>query len=339
MQYSLLPYQVAGVNEPCINAIPDNLVQINAPLFWNRSRGDSVVVAVIDTGLDIQHPDFAGRIVDPVNFTKDGGLRDVTDRDGHGTHVAGIIGGAKTGVAPECRIMPIKVFGPADGFQFQDAFRYIWEHNQCAMEEDRIVAVNCSWGGPYDPVVHYFIRELTRNGCAVIVAAGNHGDGNPETSESFSWPAFLEEVVTVGALDLTGKQPATFSSSFLGIDLAAPGIAVLSTWPGGGYKALSGTSMAAPHVTGAYAIICAAWRDREGHYPAEEEGVKTLFKHVEAVNIDPRLVGYGLLDLTWQPTRWPLYRVQLGAYFSKENAEATKNRVVAMGLSTYMVKY
>lgn len=340
MVYSLMPYKVVMADEPEINTIPENLAQINAPLFWGNSKGKDVVVAVIDTGLDIQHPDFAGRIVTPANFTQDGdGPADVTDQDGHGTHVAGIIGGAKTGVAPECRIMPIKVFGRADGFQFQEAFRYVWDYNRRAPEEDRVVAVNCSWGGPYDPVVHYFIRELVRNGCAVIVAAGNQGDGNPDTSESFSWPAFLEEVVTVGALDLTGQQPAAFSSSFLGLDLAAPGTSVLSTWPGGGYRSLSGTSMSAPHVTGAYAAICGAWRAREGQNPTEEDGVKTLFRHIKTVDVDRRMVGLGLLDLTWQATRWPLYRVQLGAYFNSVSAKATKDRAAAMGMSTYMVKY
>lgn len=339
MVYSVNPYQ-AGLDVAAIEISPENLLQVNAPGFWQKQIiGQGGVIAVVDTGLDISHPEFTGRVVFPANFTQDGGPEDVTDRDGHGTHVAGTIAGGMAGVAPGCRIMPVKVFGPGDGFQFQEAFRYVWDHNKNCKSEDRVIAVNCSWGGTYDPVVHYFIRELVNSGCAVIVAAGNSGDGNPDTSECFSWPAFLEEVVTVGALDLTGEKPAAFSSSFLGLDLAAPGTGILSTWPGGGYKRLSGTSMAAPHVTGAYGLISAAWRAREGAYPTEEDAVKVLFKHVRAVDIDRRLTGRGLLDLSWFNTRWPLHRVQLGAYYSKDNADAAAESIKAQGLSVYQVKY
>lgn len=338
MAYSLYPYQVAAAPAE-VAADPINLLQINAPLFWEKSKGDGIVVAVIDTGLDINHPDFAGRIVSPANFTKEGGPTDVTEKDGHGTHVAGIIGGAKTGVAPRCRLMPIKVFGPADGFQFQEAFRYVWDYNKTAKDADKVRVINCSWGGPYDPVVHYFIRELTEDGVAVIVAAGNQGDGKPDTAECFTWPAFLYEVITVGALDLTGQQPAGFSSSYEGIDLAAPGTSILSTWPGGGYKNISGTSMAAPHVTGAYADICGAWYSREGQYPTEDEAVSILFKHVKMVPVDRRFVGLGLLDLAWKSTRWPLHRVQLGAYYNKPYADQAAEKVKAAGFGVYQVKY
>lgn len=339
MAYALHPYQVSAASAE-VAAVPENLLQINAPLFWEKSKGDGIVVAVIDTGLHIGHPDFAGRIVSPANFTRDGDSPgDVVDREGHGTHVAGIIGGTKTGVAPRCRIMPIKTFGDANGFQFQDAFRYIYDYNKTAKEADKVRVINCSWGGPYDPVVHYIIRELVASGVVVVVAAGNQGDGNPDTAECFTWPAFLYEVITVGALDLTGQQHAGFSSSYEGIDLAAPGTSILSTWPEGGYKNLSGTSMAAPHVSGAYALIMAAWYAREGRYPTEEEATGVLFKHIKTVPVDNRLVGLGLLDLAWKNTRWPLHRIQLGAYYNKLYADEAAEKVKAVGFGVYHVKY
>lgn len=337
MNYSLFPYQTSEVKLD-IDITPENLLWINAPLFWGKSKGEGALGAVIDTGIDISHPEFQGRIVQPANFTQEGGYNDVSDRDGHGTHVSGTACGTTKGVAPLAKVMPIKVFGAADGFQFQEAFRYILDYNKQAHEKDRVLAINCSWGGPYDPVLHYLIRELIEGGTAVFGAAGNQGDGNPDTAECFTWPGFLQEVVTVGALDLTGK-PAGFSSSYEGIDLAAPGTNVLSAWPGGGYKNLSGTSMACPHVFGAYLNICSAFRDREGRWPTEEEGVSILFKHIKQVDVDDRLVGRGLLDLSWQNTRWPLYRVQMGAYYSKTNADQAAERIKQSGFSTYVVKY
>lgn len=337
MVYSLFPYELAEV-KPSAD-IPINLNQINASSFWSKSMGDGALGVVIDTGMDVKHPEFSGRIVEPANFTKQGAYNDVSDYECHGTHVAGIVSGSTKGVAPKSRIMPIKVFGPADGFQFQEAFKYIYDYNKHAPEEDRVLAINCSWGGPYDPVVHYLIRELVESGVAVFVAAGNQGDGDPETSECFTWPGFLYEVVTVGALDLTGKNPAAFSSSYEGIDLAAPGTGIVSAWPGGGFKALSGTSMAAPHCTGAYLAICKAFRDREGRWPTEEEGVSILLKHTRKVSVNHRFIGEGLLDLTWHNTRWPLYRVQMGAYYNRSGADSMAEKAKASAFSTYVVKY
>lgn len=332
----LFPYHVQNIES--IPEMPPNLKQINAPSFWPHSQGDGAVVAVIDTGLDTKHPEFAGRIYNPRNFTTDGGPQDVTDRDGHGTHVAGIIAGVKTGVAPGCRIMPLKVFGPGNGFQFQDAFRFIVDHNKNAQPDDKVIAVNCSWGGPYDAIVHYFIRQLTENGVAVIASAGNAGDGDPTTSEIFNWPGYLWEPVTTGAVDAQGR-PAGFSSSYDGIDIAAPGVEVFSAWPGGGYKLLSGTSMSAPHVTGAYALIAAAFRKREGRWPAGEEAEQILFKHVKKLDAPEELVGRGLLDLTYDTRRWPLYRVQVGAYFYEAGADKQLQQVKSAGLPAYKVKY
>jgi len=333
---SLFPYEIQDAKPQA--EIPWNIAQVNAPSFWLHNKGAGAVVAVVDTGLDVNHPEFAGRVFKPMNFTTDGGYQDVTDVEGHGTHVAGIIAGKTTGIAPEARIMPLKVFGSNNSMAFQDALRFIREYNKTAADNDKVVAVNCSWGGPYDPIMHYIIRELVSEGVGVIVSAGNAGDGNPETAEIFNWPGFLWEVITVGALNRDG-QPAGYSSSYDGIDLGAPGTDIYSAWPGGGYKLLSGTSMAAPHVTGAYALIVAAFKQREGRLPAGDEIENILFKHVRATGADERLSGAGMLDLTYSTKKWPLYRVQTGAFYNKEGAELTKNKLSVNGFSTYIVKY
>lgn len=332
----LFPYiTTEAVSQP---EIPWNLVQVNAPSFWARCKGEGAVIAIIDTGLDVNHPDFAGRIISPRNFTDQGGQEDVTDKEGHGTHVAGIIAGEKTGVAPAARIMPLKVFGQSsNGDPFENAFKFILEYNQKVPEQDRVVAINCSWGGQEDPVMVYQIRELLESGVLTVVAAGNAGDGDP-THVRFSWPGFIWECVTTGATNQDGSS-ARYSSAYDGIDIGAPGTDIYSTWPGGGYKILSGTSMATPHVTGAAALIYSAFRKREGRYPTSDEAEQVLFNHIRKVPLVDELVGKGVLDLTYDTKRWPLYRVQLGAYFAKEGAEKTVERVSAMGISTYVVKY
>lgn len=325
-KHGLFPYTAIAATLPLATADLWNLQHINAPSFWAKTQGDGTVVAVIDTGLDVSHPDFTGRIIGARNFTREGdGPGDVFDADGHGTHVAGIIAGEKTGVAPQARIMPLKVFGQADGFQFQEAFRYVLEWNKTAKPQDRVRVVNCSWGGPYDALVNYFIRQLTDQGVVVVVAAGNAGDGKPDTDEIFSWPGFLWEPITVGATDRFG-QPAGYSSSYDGIDIGAPGTGIYSTWPGGGYKILSGTSMAAPHVAGGLALLFAWTLRREGWVPALgidglEYLERTLFNHVKITKADDRFVGRGILDLTFALDRWPLFHVQVGAFYYPDKAD------------------
>lgn len=338
-QITLLPYIVQDV-EPQ-SEIQANITQVAAPSFWTKTKGGGAVVAVIDTGLDVNHPEFAGRIYKATNMTN--ADKNIVDQQGHGTHVAGIIAGASCGVAPEARIWPFKVV--TDGKEYlttafiNEAFRTILAHNRTCVPEDKVVAVNCSFSGiSYDPYMAYMIRSLVEQGVTVVAAAGNQGDGKADTYEIASYPAYLWECLTVGALN-KDLSSAAYSSSFDGIDLAAPGTEVYSAWPGGGYKLLSGTSMAAPHVTGAMALIYDAWRKREGVWPTEEEAVKILMKHIRKVEIDSRLVGAGMLNLAWSNLRWPLHRVQLGAFYNEAGCNAKAAELKGMGLDTYKVKY
>lgn len=334
VKMALPPYEARDTYQPQ-NAVPWNVALINAALPWEETEGQAPVGVVSDTGVDVNHTDLKGAIYNPINVTSDGPPANVTDFNGHGTHITGIAHSC----FPEARHMPLKVFAQnPSGWEFQDGFLKLVEYNRQVYEVDKIVAVNCSWGGGYDPILHSLIRELNSQGTMIICSAGNAGDGRADTSEIFNWPAYLYEPITVGAVDKE-TLAAKYSSSYDGVDLAAPGTDIYSCWPGGGYKILSGTSMAAPHVYALVLRIYAAFRKREGRYPTVDEAETILWRHVRELNQAPQLVGLGLVDFTYDRRRWPLYRIQLGAYFQKENAEATTDRAKEMGLSTYLVKY
>lgn len=293
----LHPYEVADVLK--LNMLPRNIQQINAPAFWKHVGNVRPIGAIIDTGIDTTHPEFKERIFASASFD---GTNNVQDTDGHGTHVAGIAAGESCGVFPKARLVPLKVkFGQGSNLlNFYDAFLYILDHNKKCKDEDKIVAVNCSFDGPADMMMNYYIRALVESDVSVVSAAGNRGDGDPTTEECFSYPGFIWESITTGALNIDGTI-ARYSSSYDGIDIAAPGTEIYSTWPGGGYKLLSGTSMAAPHVFGAILLIKAAFRNKYGRWPTTNETENMLFGQVRKVPIDIRLVGHGVLYLNGNP--------------------------------------
>jgi len=282
---------------------------INAPTMWNITKGGNRVIAIVDTGLNVNHPEFAGRIYNPINCTSIGAYNDVTPTDYHGTHVAGIACGKTVGVAPEARIMPIKVFGDNNvNENIRNAFIKIIDHNKTCAIENKIVAINCSFGSSiYDPMLAYFIRQLTSDGVAVVVSAGNSGDGKYDTDEIFSYPAYISEVVTVVSVN-QDVTLANYSNSFDGIDLAAPGTYIYSAWSGNSYNTISGTSMSAPHITGTIALLVDKFYLENGRLPIEGEidnlcpfypqANGELFKHIKKVDFDDRLMGMGILDLS-----------------------------------------
>lgn len=327
-----------------IQEIPWNVIQANAPSFWTVTKGSGVVIAVVDTGIDQNHFEFTGKIIGARSFVGNS-IYNVIDHSGHGTHTAGTAGGKTVGFAPECRIMPIKVFEPKTGYEFQDAFQYILTYNKTASEDDKVRVVSCSWGGGYDSILHFLIRQLIDSGVIVVCAAGNAGDGNAETSEIWNYPGFLWEPITVAAIN-QDNNIASYSSSYDGIDIASYGTSVYSAWPsnlGGGYKLLSGTSMATPAISGACALIIAAWKKRTGTYPTVEQVENVLFKHIKKVNLAKEFVGHGLLDLTWKNTNWPLHRVQVGGFYFQSGQEKCENDikdyVKSLGYGTFKVTY
>jgi len=217
---------------------------------WPTSTGTGEVVAVVDTGVLAGHEDLAGQILagryflsssDGTHFSGPG----ATDDNGHGTHVAGI-GAANannatgiTGAAPGVDILPVKVLC-ADGAGVSSD---VAEGINWAVD-------NLSLGGSYTQSVDLAVQYARSNGVVVVAAAGN-GKPNP------SYPAALPQVIAVGATD-SSDAIANFSNRGAYVDLAAPGVGILSTWVNGGYAAKNGTSMASPHVAAAVALVLAA---------------------------------------------------------------------------------
>ncbi len=255
---------------------------INAAAAWNISTGSrNVVVAVIDTGVDYANPDLAANIwtnpldtaangydgdgfagdIHGYNFVADDG--NVMDDNGHGTHVAGIIGAAGnngtgvTGINWSVSIMALKFLDASGAGYTSDAIRAI---NYMTMLRDdgiNVVVANCSWGGgAADPALQSAMAAAGNAGILFVVAAGNNGTDNDTTPQyPANYEASLSNVITVAATD-GNDHLASFSSYGVNtVDLGAPGVNILSTY-NGGYAYLSGTSMATPEVAGVAAL---AW--------------------------------------------------------------------------------
>ncbi len=261
---------------------------IDAPEAWLRSRGAGVTVAVVDTGVNSAHPDLAGNLTgnpgelgagresngidDDVNGYVDDwhgwdfafADNDPNDNNGHGSHVTGIIAAQSdnaagiSGVAPDTRVVALRALDASgSGYlsDIADAFDYAGDLG--------IVAVNASLGADGDsPILNAVIAS--HPGTLYVVAAGNGGwDGfgdNNDFTPVTPCNAPSANVLCVGATD-SRDQPTVFSNyGRTTVDLFAPGNDVESAWMGAGapYVPLSGTSMAAPHVTGVLALLRAA---------------------------------------------------------------------------------
>lgn len=237
---------------------------INISTAWKRSHGDeSVIAAVIDTGVDYTHEDLAQNVI--VNFGRRFSFRnpsiDPMDDNGHGTHVAGTIaalGNNKVGVAGiawNVKILPLK-FLDADGSgAISDAIRAIDYMVALKNQGLNIRVSNNSWGGGgYSAPLHAAIISARDAGILFLAAAGNEANDN-DLAPSYPASYDVENVVSVAALD-TDESLAYFSNfGAASVDIAAPGVQIPSTYPGNSYAYLSGTSMAAPHVTGAAALL------------------------------------------------------------------------------------
>lgn len=250
---------------------------IKATQAWTEvtgTRQSSPVIAVIDTGVDITHPDLAANIwfnADevPGNGIDDDGNgiiddihgynaaddnADVMDRRGHGTHVAGTIGAVGdngigvVGVNWQAQIMPVKIFSDSGSATVDGIVRGL----QYAKNEGAEITNN-SWGSRgYNEVLDAAFGAADK--MLHVVAAGNDGRS---IDLGGAYPAAFSHgnIVTVGATDRNDQRPSWSNYGKHNVDVTAPGHEIHSTWPEGKYRTISGTSMATPHVAGAAALL------------------------------------------------------------------------------------
>ena len=273
---------------------------IGADKFGERGRyGEGVTIAIIDTGVDINHPDLKDRIVGVKNFTSDDKYSpsNVSDYVGHGTSVAGIIAssGKITGVAHKCNLLILKALTRSGGktVWVTDAINYAISQG--------VDIINMSLGSTNrDDNMYMAIKKAVNKNIMVVCACGNNGDNNINTDE-LNYPSSYNECISVGSISYSRKY-SRFSASNKEVDLATfgeglNGRGVLSTYPNGLYKENKGTSFSAPFVSGALALLKNWFRDEFKREPSESEMYSQLIKRTYDIGIDRRVVGNGALYL------------------------------------------
>lgn len=226
-----------------------NLPAIETEAGWNLSKGSKeVIVAVVDTGVQASHPDLQGQLLDGYNAITNGSTPD--DDVGHGTHVAGIIGALTNneegvaGISWYNKILPVKALDNSGaGTTYSVAEGIIWAADKGAK------VINLSLGNYADSqFLHDAIKYAYDRDIVIVSAAGNDNTERP------GYPAAYEEVLAVAATNVNGEK-ASFSNYGDYIDVTAPGESIASTYPDNQYAALSGTSMASPHVAALAGLV------------------------------------------------------------------------------------
>lgn len=279
---------VSVFNTPGISSVAGML---GADKMWPRFRGKGIVVAIVDTGVDVSHPALAKNIIGGYNAISGTSFN---DDNGHGTHVAGIV----TQVAPEVSLLVIKVLD-AKGAGSMDAVvnGLKWAASWRGPKGEWVNIVNMSLGSPQSNIPMWdLLRAMANSRKTIFAAAGNEGDGNIATPE-LSYPAVYPETISIGAVDFASRA-TRFTNSDKSVDMAAPGDNIQSTWPDGRYAVLSGTSMACPAAAGLAALYMEKYRMRFGEDPTPAElrvVMKAYTKDIDSVGIDAN-TGAGLIQ-------------------------------------------
>lgn len=252
------------------------LIKIGVPELrtqFQNLNGQGVRIGIIDSGIDTTHPDLEGKVVRYRNFIDSN--QKPSDEIGHGTHVAGTIAGGKAsgrsiGVAPGAQLVVAKIFSNSGNASVENimlSLQWMVDPDENSETDDGVHVVNNSWGSSArfndrDPQSDAFCAILNRMRAMNVLPVFAAGNSGPREG-TISTPGACPDALTVGATN-TRDQIASFSSkgpakwqtvTLQKPDISAPGVDTISSMPRGRYSPMSGTSMAAPHVTGAIALM------------------------------------------------------------------------------------
>jgi len=236
-----------------LNRVSQRNLPLDPVYTYPSSAGEGVRIYVVDTGIYLAHNDFGGRAVFGVTTNSNGGDDDC---NGHGTHCAGTAGGTSYGVAKKATLVHVKVLGCAGSGSFAQVIEGIdWSVRDNAQQGGLTTGViNLSLGGGSSAAVNAAVDAATAGGIACSVAAGNDY-GRDACLVS---PAGADTAYTVAAAD-SSDRPASFTNLGPCVNIWAPGVSITSAYIGSptASRSLSGTSMSAPHVAGALALVLA----------------------------------------------------------------------------------
>ncbi|KAF9900535.1 hypothetical protein BX616_002569 [Lobosporangium transversale] len=241
---------IAGSQTPVpswgLTRVSQRDLNLSQPYYYNDAAGSGVTAYVIDTGVYTAHSDFGGRATAGANFITGSPN---TDENGHGTHVAGTIGGTKYGVAKKVNIVGVKVLGgDGSGSTSGVVAGMDWVAQRAVAGKS---VVNMSLGGGKSTAINDAAQRLFRANIPLIVAAGNSATTDACTGS----PSGAANTYTVAASD-RNDYPASFTSWGTCVEIFAPGVGITSAWIGSttATNTISGTSMASPHVAGVAAL-------------------------------------------------------------------------------------
>ena len=298
-EVKLIPFVINEEVRGVQTKTPYGVEMIKAKSIWSEAqKGEGVTIAVIDSGCDINHESLKSNIIGVRNFTSEDGKNPniVIDRVGHGTHVVGTIvansnNNTILGVAPMANIHVLKAIDRTGTGKISWVVNAIYY----AIEQ-KVDIISMSLGvGQSSDKLERAVKEAINKNIAIVCAAGNEGDGDANDFE-YSYPAAYVDVISVGAVDKKGA-PEYFSNANLVIDVVAPGVDILSTYPDNKFAILSGTSMATPHVAGSLALLKNWSKSEFKRNLTQEELYAQLIKHTKLLDYPRTVQGNGLVYL------------------------------------------
>jgi len=254
----LLPYireDLHGLSPDDPQTLGWEIKKLGVDKQWSKSRGAGVVVAVIDTGCDTQHPDIKNNVVGGYDFIKN--KSEVIDRNGHGSHVCGTIAGedngvGMVGVAPQAKILALKALndnGSGRMDHIAKAIKYAADHGADI--------ITMSLGSGYKcPRIEKSIEYAEKKKCLIFCAAGNSG-----ADVDIMYPAKFKKTFSIGAIDKNFNR-GSFTCSGDSLDFLSPGVDIMSIVPNNKYALMTGTSMSNPFASGVAALYLSEYKEK-----------------------------------------------------------------------------